>query len=1100
MHSIAIGKMPVIKLLLVMKMTAFLMLFCLLQVAARTSAQVTLQEKSASLEKVLAKIKQQSGYGFVFDDALIRAKGKPVYVDVNNVPVEKALEEVFKGQDQLGYSLNGKIISVKEKTEKKSAGLAGGINTGLEIPALPPIVSGRITDEKGKPVAGVTISVKGGKVIGITNDNGEFILENVPADATLVFAAVNIENHQVKVNGRTDLSFVAREKVSNLEEIIVNKGYYSTTQKLNTGNVSKVTAETIGKQPVTNPLAALEGTVPGLFITQSNGLPASNFNVLIRGQNSISSGNQPLYIIDGVPFAINTLTQVFGANGLQSPLNSINPSDIESIEVLKDADATAIYGSRGANGIILITTKKGKTGKAKFSVNVYDGHGKVTRATEMMNTQQYVSMRREAFANDGLSVNSPDLLIWDTTRYTDWRKLLIGNTAHISDAQVSLSGGSAGTLFRISGGMHKEGTVFPGDIGDTRASLQVNISHKSDNQKLVTSFSAFMSHDRNNLTSTDLTSGITKAPNAPSYDAMGNLVWYDNGSNIANPLSPTLSSFLGVTDNLIGNLNVSYQLLPGLFIKTNAGYTNTQLNETNIFPKTFYNPALNRASGNTNFGYNKFTSWIIEPQLEYSRTLFNGRFNAIFGGSWQAEETGGSVINASNYSNEALLNSTTGAGTISTSTSYSLYRYQAFFARLNYETQKKYVVNLTARRDGSSRFGPGKQFSNFGAIGGAWIFTQEDFLKNSSLLSFGKLRGSYGITGNDKIGDYQFLDLYSGTTYPYQGVGGLVPSRLFNSDFAWETSRKLEFATDLSFMQDHLMLSVSWFRNISGNQLLNYTLPVQTGFSGITQNLPATVENKGWEFELTARNFLHGAFKWNSSFNLTIAKNKLLDYPGLSTSSNANRYSIGSPLNIFKVFKYVDVNPQTGLYEFLNRAGQLTSTPSAPNDNTIIKDLNPAFYGGFTNSFQYKGFDLSIFLQFVKQTGRNYLYSSPAPPGFNGYNQPLTLLARWQKPGDLSEIQRFTTGGAGATAFVNFKASDGVYTDASYIRAKNISLSYSLPEKLLNKWKIQSLKLYVQGQNLFTITKYKGGDPEIQNTFTGLPPLKIITAGIQLSL
>jgi hypothetical protein len=409
-------------------------------------------------------------------------------------------------------------------------------------------------------------------------------------------------------------------------------------------------------------------------------------------------------------------------------------------------------------------------------------------------------------------------------------------------------------------------------------------------------------------------------------------------------------------------------------------------------------------------------------------------------------------------------------------------------------------LNFSARRDGSSRFGPGKQFAGFGAVGAAWIFSKERlFTKNLPFISFGKLRASYGVTGNDKILNYQYLDTWEPTTNTYQGGVGLAPSRLFNPDYHWEKTTKLESALDLGFFRDRLLFSVAWYRNQSSNQLVQYKLPSTAGFASVVKNLPAEVENTGVELSISSINIRTGTFSWSTSANLTIPKNRLVSFPGLSLSSYATRYVEGQSLNLIYAYRYLGVDPASGLFlvEDINKDNAFNT-----KDYQILGSLDPLYYGGLENSFEFKGFRFDVFFQCTKQTGVAYLANSGFPPG-SIHNMPVEVLTRWQKPGDEALIQRFTqltsTSQPAYNAFSNlFLKSDGAYTDASYIRLKNISLSYTVNGKWLKRCGLSGLRLYASGQNLCTFTSYKGGDPETQN-YLRLPPLKTIAGGIKIT-
>jgi TonB-linked SusC/RagA family outer membrane protein len=1084
----------------IMKLIAILLTVAFLQVRADgfTQATVTFSGKDVALEKVISAIKQQTGYTFFYTMDIWK-DAKPVTISVKNATIVQVLNLIME-QQPFSYIIEDKTIIISKKKEQQLA-------AEQKSNEAPPIdVRGRVVNESGEPVAGASVSIKGTNRGTTTNNNGEFTLKNIEENAVLIISGVNINTIEIKVDGLSDLAVNVKSSITPLEETVI-KGYYTTTKRLNTGNVSKVTAETIAKQPVSNPLAALEGRVPGLSIAQQNGLPGSNFIVRVRGQNSITSGNGPMYIVDGVPFsaaragANGSLNQL-GAFGVfdQSPLNNINPSDIESIEILKDADATSIYGSRGSNGVILITTKNGKIGKTKIDLDVNTGIGKVTRKISMLNTEQYLEMRHEAFANDGVMPtvsNAPDLLVWDTTRYTDWQKYLIGGSANITNAHATLSGGNELTQLRLSANYRHETTVFPGDLSDNQSGVSLNINHSSANKKFNASLSAIYSYDKNNLSVRDLTSFIDLPPNAPPvYDSVGKLNWAGNTYN--NPFGILAQKLIATTDNLSGNAVLKYEVIPKLQLKVNLGYTSVQFNQVGIYPKSSFMPSTNPVSSSI-FGNNWIKTWLAEPQVEYSPNLNKGKLNILLGSTFQNDQTTGYAIRANNYSSDALLETMSGAQTLNLfSTNNTKYRYNAFFGRLSYNLDDKYIVNLTGRRDGSSRFGPGKQFANFGSVGAAWVFSSEKFIQNSfSFLSYGKIRGSYGTSGNDQIGDYQYLNTYSSTAYPYSTTAGVYPTRLFNPDYSWEANRKIEGALELGFLNDKILFTGTYYRNRSSNQLVGLALPGQTGFTTMQANLPALVENKGWEFELNVVSISSNSVKLSTAINVTFPKNKLLSFPDIASSSYAYKYIVGKPLSILPSIHFDGVDPQTGVFSYLDvdNNNQL----SYPNDLSTSRVITQKYYGGINNSLKFKEWQLDVFLQFVKQTGRNYLYAIFYPPGFN-YNYPEYVLNRWQKPGDNVDFQKFTQSSASpvfnAWNLAHFYGDNSV-SDASFIRFKTVSLSYNFPPKLIQKCKLQNIQLYARGQNIFTITNYLGMDPESQNYYS-LPPLRIFTAGLNV--
>ncbi len=762
---------------------------------------------------------------------------------------------------------------------------------------------------------------------------------------------------------------------------------------------------------------------------------------------------------------------------------------------MKDADATAIYGSRGANGVILITTKKGKAGKTAIDANINSGYGKVARTIDLLNTQQYLQMRREAFANDGVPFPSvvtdpgnPDYDVngtWDTTRYTNWQKELIGGTAHFTTANLSVSGGNTNTTFLIGGNYSRQTTVFPGNSDDRKGGAHFSVTNTSADQKFHITFSGQYNIDVNSEPGVDMTQYIILAPDAPAlYDAHGNINF--QGGTFNNPLTSTLQTFSATTSNLVSNLNFDYKIFSGLSFDGRLSYTRIQADQITLFPATSYYGPPNPNNRSNSTGSSYVGTWIAEPQLNYTKKLGQGRFDVLLGTTFQESKQSSQGFYAFGFSNDALISNTSAATKVGAIPgSYSDYRYNGLYGRMSYNWQDKYIFNVTARRDGSSRFGPSKQFGDFYSIAPAWIFTKEKWVEDHlPWLSFGKLRGSIGTTGNDQLADYQYLSSYS-TSSNYQNTTGLTPSRIANPYFSWEITRKIEGGIDLSFLKDRIQLTVDYYRNRSNNQLARTPLPSQDGFSSIQSNLPALVQNTGFEFELNTINIDAGSFKWTTSFNLTIPRNKLISYPNLSSSSNAFDYEVGQPLSLLYGFKSTGVDPQTGLYVF---AG-------AP-DLKFIPAHTQEFYGGMNNGISYRQWRLDVFTQFVKQTGLNYLasFSGGAPGSFNN-NEPIEVLNRWMAPGQSTNIQKYTTSN---DSYGQYIQSNAIISDASFIRIKTISLSYRLPAKFLTHVFVKNARIYLQGQDLFTFTGYKGLDPETQSL--SLPPLRMITAGIQIGL
>jgi len=1070
-----------------------------MQVTAGTFGQnISLNLKQSSLKNVLKEIKSQSGYSFFYySDAV--ANSQISELRLQNATLNEALTSVCSGLG-LGFEINGKIVTIK----KKEPSIVGKLIARFqEID-----VRGKVIDENGQPLPGATIKIKGSNKSTKTNAQGEFLLQGVSENAVLEISFIGYVTQEIKTISNMDTIKMIMDN-SKLEEVMINAGYYTVKDRERTGSISRITAKEIETQPVSNPIQALYGKVPGLVIKQGSGIQGSGFDVEIRGQNSLrktltDNGNVPLYIIDGIPFSSTSLMTSAALNlyaGQQapgaSPFNSLNPADIESIEILKDADATAIYGSRGANGVVLITTKKGKEGVMKIDFNGYIGAGKVTRKIDLLNTAQYVEMRNEAFKNSGTKAGTSDYDMngtWSQTDYTDWQEELIGGTSNITDAQLGLSGGSALSQYRFSGGIHRETAVFPGDFSDWRASGSLNLSNTSPNKKFKSQVNMNYSLGQTDLLQNDLTLyALELLPNHPALtDGNGNLVW---SVDRLNPLGYTKQPYDAKSKNLLANLVLEYEILTGLSIKSNFSYTTTTRKEFSKSPlSSTYNPTSQFFDQNVSrFGNSSNDSWMIEPQINWQKTFGQHQLSFLAGSTFQSQQTESLFQSAAGFTNEEQMNNISAAANVYNTYTASKYRYNALFSRINYNYKSTYILNITGRRDGSSRFGPGKQFANFAAIGAAWIFSNIDFVKdNLSILSLGKLRASYGTTGSDQTSNYGYLDLFKNTN-TYQGVRGVEPKQLFNPDYAWEMNKKFEVALELGMLKDRILLTTAFYRNRSSNQLVGYPLPPTTGFLSVQKNLDATVQNTGLELELNTQNISSGTLRWNTSFNLTFPKNKLLSYPNLAGSSFANTFVVGQPLSIRKTFKSLGVNPETGLNEVLDTDGNGVFNTA---DRTQIMFIGQRYFGGLSNSLQWKGLELDILFQFVKQQGLSYFGNFGNVPGMGFGNLPAEVMNRWQKPGDITPHQKFQT--TNSSAFSNFKNSDAAISDASFIRLKNVSVSYQLPLTLVNQAKIKSVRVYIQGQNLITLTNYGGLDPETQSTT--LPPLRFLTAGLQLSL
>jgi len=1066
---------------------------------------ITLKLEKAPIAQVFQAIEQQSDYIFWYDKKDLNTQ-LIVNLNLKQVSLKEALDACFK---QIPYSYE--IVSNTIVVKKTIGATKSGEDSKRQN------ITGTVIDEKGTPLQGATVLILNSTVSTNTNADGNFKIETTIESGTLRISYIGYGTQSIEFykgnSGPFNITLKPSER--NLEQVEINAGYYTVKDRERTGSISSISSREIERQPVNNVLAAMQANIAGAEIVQNTGFPGGGFKVQIRGTNSIKQGNQPFYIVDGVPFLSRSLSGTKDATYTTmgaSPLANINPNDIESIEVLKDADATAIYGSRGANGVVLITTKRGKEGKPTSSITINRGISQVAKKLDLMNTEEYLAMRKEAIANDNLSISASDYDLngtWKTDKYTNWQNELIGGTAANTNIQASLSGGTANVTYLLGANYYKEGTVFPGDKSYGRNSGNFSLGYISDNKKFKANFDSNYSQINSDLPLNDLTRFVFLNPNHPELlTSDGLLNWAPDSKGVAtvwdNPLAYLQQAYTTKTSNLISNAALSYNIVQGLSIKANFGYTSMVRNEFASEPLSTFSPLRGYGADRRRsyFGENKSDTWIFESQLDYTKELGNGVLNLLVGSTFQQSLTEYQNIRGAGYNSDSMMESLTNASTFTIeSNTYSQYKYNAVFARANYTYAHRYIINVTGRRDGSSRFGNKNTFANFGALGAAWIISEEPIFKNNlGPISFLKIRGSLGLTGNDQIPDYGYLSIWNART-AYQDSPTLAPLTIGNENFAWEKTSKKELALEIGMLRDRIFLSGGYYNNRTTNQLLPRQLPPSTGFQSITGNLPATVTNQGWEFELRSTNILTPKFRWTTSANLTIPRNKLIDYPGLATSTDATTYEIGYPLSIKKLYNTY-VNPQTGLYvvEDHDNNGVIDT-----RDQYVIVFVGRKFYGGLQNVLAFGNLQLDLTIQFVKQNGSSE-YGSLSMPGLYSTGGELTnqlnfISNRWTPNASTdAEYQKYSTQIAGYTPYLNDVVRGSHSTrDNSFIRLKNVAISYSLPIRLSNKLGLRTSKIFLQGQNLYTITGYKGLDPETQSLLN-LPQLRTIMAGIQLTL
>ena len=1100
------------KFMLIMRLTVILLVASLMQLSAAGFAQkLSLSVSNAPLKSILANISQQTGYDFVYTEQLLRKAG-PITISVRNAELADVLDEILIKQP-LSYTLDYKTVILKAKEESVFDRI---LKKFQEID-----VSGKIVDESGKPIPGATVKVKGKSKAVISGLNGEFTLKNIEDTDLIQISYLGFDLMEVKAKASLN-NIVLKTATNKLDEVQI-QAYGTTSKRISTSNISTVKAEDLERQPVANPLLALMGRVPGLQISQSNGSPNSGITVRVQGQNSISNGNDPFYVIDGVPYPPQLLATGLNGGNLGNsgrtpgnPLSFINPADIESIDILKDADATAIYGSRAANGAILITTKRGQAGEIKVDLSLQSGFSEFTNRFDKLNTEEYLKMRTEALKNTNATPNAANaydilnLYGYDNNRDVDWQNEVLDKKSVFSNYQLSFSGGNNNIQYVIGGGYIYQGSFLPGDFGNTKASGHFNINSTSKNRKFQVQFGGSYMNDNNTLpSSTNFVAAIVPAlsPNAPPlYNLDGTLNFALDNLGLSsylygnNPLASLSSININKTRNLISHAEISYQLFNGLQLKTNLGYNELSSNELVTTPLSSYQPYVRPfVSRSSQFGNNATRSWNVEPQLNYQISKNWGNLNVLIGASAQQNQSEGQIINASGYVSDELMQTIIGATTLEgAGTVSAAYKYSALFGRVNYNFKNKYLLNYTIRRDGTSRFSPEYRFHNFQAIGAGWIFTEEKLVKqNLPWLSFGKLNISYGTTGSDQIGDNLYFATYGASARTYQTLPVLALTRIATPDLHWEETSKLNVGFKAGFFKDKVVFEVNYANNRSTDQLLSYLVPYYaSGFGTVSSNFPAIVRNTSWELALNTTNLRTKDLTWTSSINVTIPKNTLVSFPDLASSSYASRLLIGESVNISRQFHFLGVDPATGQYVYADSKGNPTMNPNSATDYVSV-DLNPKFYGGFQNTFTYKNLSFDFLFQFMNKKAKNEYFPTTLA-GSVGNNQPNFVTNRWQNPGDIAERMLYTT--ASSVSFNNsYLYNDASFSSASYIKLRNASLSWKIPENWAKNVFLRSASVFVLGQNLLTISDYYGRDPEF-NSNTSYPASRTLTFGARLGI
>lgn len=941
-------------------------------------------------------------------------------------------------------------------------------------------VTGTVTDAtEGGPIPGATVLVKGTARGTQTDAQGNYSILIPATGTTLVFSFVGTTTQEINVGNRSQINVSLSNDARSLNEVVV-VGYGTQQARDVKGSIASIKATDINNVPVQTFEQAIAGRAPGVQVTQSSGKLGAGLQIRVRGAASISAGNDPLYVIDGIPItstdAGTTTTEPY------SPLADIDPNDIESIDILKDASASAIYGSRASNGVVLITTKRGRAGRTNVNIGFYTGISNPTKLRQFLNRDQYIELFTEAATNSGIDPDDPNDgfpgagLDRNSTVDENWSEQAF-RQGSINQLNFNLSGGNEKTRFYLSGSTNKQiGMIKANDF--SRNNIRLNLDHTvSDRIALGANFS--IARTINNKTPDDNAFSNPVQLNAippiqPAIDpATGEL---NRRTLYYNALIEVTDAFNRATSyRSFGNLNGTVRLIKGLSFRTEFGYDLLNLQEE------IYRTRRTEDGSPTGYGYQnqlRNLNWTTNNTFNYNNSFGDHAIDALAGITYQENNIQGVNTEGRGFPNDQFTKLASAARITdgnSTETGYSILSY---IARVNYRFRERYLLGVSGRIDGSSRFGADNRYGVFPSVSAGWIINEEDFLKSNSTISLLKLRASYGLTGNSEIDNFASRGLYTAVFYADQA--GIRPLQLANPNLGWETSAQFDIGLEFGLLRNRINGQIDFYNKDTRDLLLNRPLPGISGYTTIAQNV-GSLRNRGVEFSVTSQNTTK-AFRWSTNFNIAVNRNKVTQLNGQPiepASRFLGRVAVGEPLGYFYGKKFLGADPQTGDAIYEGADGNPTNDYAAA-PNVKVGDPNPDFIAGLTNNFSYKGFDLSVLLQGV--FGNDLYNVAGFFQSVNGDywdNQTIDQLDRWQQPGDVTMVPQARLYGGNGSGVSSRWVQDG-----TFVRVKTAQLGYTIPGALLRKISMQSARVYVSGLNLLTFTKYTGYDPEVNTQYS----------------
>ena len=1003
-------------------------------------------------------------------------------------------------------------------------------------------VTGTVTDTMNEPLIGVNVQVKGTTIGTVTDINGKYALSVSGSQSVLVFSYVGYLPQEITVGNQQVINVTLRDDLQNLEEVIVI-GYGTQRKSDLTGAVASVKMTEISQTPISSIDQGLAGRAPGVLVVQTSGMPGAIASIRVRGSSSLQGGNEPLYVIDGFPVYAGTGFGQTGGNAQLSGLATINPDDIESMEILKDAAATAIYGARAANGVVLITTKSGQKGRDIISFSASYGIQNASKKIDVLNAQDYAALVNEAYIwGDGARTQNGQPF-YNATQMSDIAKL--GNGTDWQDEifqqgvtqnyQLNISGGDAKTVYSISGGYtDQKGIIINSDF--KRYSARLNLD-RNVNEYLTFGSHLTVSYTISNIVPTDsggengvVTGAMKMNPIQTVYtDPEAGIYTQVNtpGTLVRNPVATANEQkFRNASSRMLGDLYGQWEIIKDLKLKITVGADVTYNKFDQYTPSNIYQSG---GIAEATVRMNQTINWLNENTLTWSKNIDQHSLNVLGGFTMQQNNTERVMASSRDYVSDQLLYNSLQAGSTynrpeSAATQWSLLSY---LARVNYSFMDRYLLSVNGRIDGSSRFGANNKYGFFPSASAGWRISEESFMMSvRDVVSNLKLRASYGFTGNTEIGVYESLATLGTNSWTFganQRVTGFFPNKIPNPDLKWEKTGQFDLGIDLGLLNNRFRVTADYYQKKTTDLLYDVAIPTASGFSTMIQNI-GSVENKGLELLLEA-DIINKPFSWNFTFNIATNKNKVIELGGepykempegdghLKTGS-FRRLVVGEPIGVFYGYRF------DGIFQNEAEVSQIANQPSlmgvgfrrykdlngdgtvdANNDREILGDPFPKFFGGFSNTFGYKGLELNVFFQY-SQGGKIFNYNAielETPTG--GQNAYSILKDRFT---DAKPSDRYPR----ASTNRNVLVSELWLEDGSYVKLKTISLSYRFPN--IKFAQIQGIQVYLTGQNLLTWTKYRGYDPEVSyrgastleagEDFGGYPQARTFLIGLKLDI